>query len=123
MNEVDVKHCEKLRENNSIFRGIPRLCFQSFDDDGFKLNQNAIDDAIDDAINDIESFDQFVLAMKGGLPFNSNTSHRLIRVEPTGDDWLTMRSEIMSNNIAERVFKRILEIKPAGLGATAELSR
>ena len=103
---MDVKHCEKLQENNSIFRGIPRLIFKSFDDVCFQLNQ----DAIDDAINDIESFDQFVIAMKN---FDSNTSHRLIRVEPTVDDWRTMRRELMNNNIIERVFKRILEITQA----------
>ncbi|KAK2465881.1 hypothetical protein APHAL10511_001522 [Amanita phalloides] len=109
LNEVDVRHCEKLQKNYSIFRGIPRLSFRFFDDDDFQTNQ----DAIDDAINDIKSFDQFVIAMNGGLHSDSNTSHRLIRVEPIGDDWRQMRRELMSNNIAERVFKRFLDITQA----------
>jgi len=98
---VDVKHCKKLQENNSIFRGIPRLCFRSLNDRGFRFNQSRIDDALDD----IKSFDQFVLAMKGGLPFDSQPSHRLVRVEPADAEWFTMQRELMSNNIAERVFK------------------
>ena len=52
-------------------------------------------------------------ATKGGLYYDSNASHCLIRVEPTGADWLTTHGEIMSNHIAERVFERILKITQA----------
>jgi hypothetical protein len=48
----------------------------------------------------------FAHTITGQLPFNPNTSC-LVRVEPADTEWLTTRTEIKSNYIAELVFERI----------------
>ena len=45
--------------------------------------------------------------------FPSTASHLLVRVEPADDDWLTTRTELISNYIAERVFERIRMVMQA----------
>jgi len=59
------------------------------------------------ALDSITFLDDFARAVTGPLPFNPNTSHRLVRVEPVDTKWLTTRTEIKSNYIAELVFERI----------------
>jgi hypothetical protein len=112
LNIVDVQHCERLRKAHSIFHGIPRLCFRSLTPPGLQLHAETIDEAVDD----IESFATFVQATKGGLPFDSKASHRLIRVEPTtGSNWRKAHRELMSNYVAERVSEHVLMITQAQL--------
>jgi len=62
---------------------------------------------IKNALDSVTFLDDFAHAIAGQLPFNPNTSHRLVRVEPVDTQWLTTRKEIKSNHIAELVFERI----------------
>jgi hypothetical protein len=62
---------------------------------------------IKNALDSISFLEDFAHAITGQSPFNPNTSHRLVRVEPVDEKWLTTRTEIKSNHIAELVFERI----------------
>ena len=62
---------------------------------------------IKNALDSVTFLDDFAQAITGQLPFNPNTSHHLVRVEPVDTEWLTTRTEIKSNLIAELVFERI----------------
>jgi hypothetical protein len=62
--------------------------------------------------------DDFIRATTGQLPFNPNTSHRLVRVEPIDTRWLKTRTELLSNRIAELVFERIRMVTKARLSET-----
>ena len=95
----DLAHYEGLRSVYSIFRGIPRSCFWSLDSVVLKMQKADIKNALDS----ITSLDDFAQAIMGQL----HTSHRLVRVEPVDTEWLTTRTEIKSNHIAELVFERI----------------
>ena len=113
-NTLDVDHCKRLRDAYSIFRGIPRLCFRSFTPEGLEA-QWAV---ISHALNDIKSMEDFIRATTGQVPFNPNTGHRLVRVEPIDARWLKTRTELLSNRIAELVFQRIRIVTKARLSET-----
>ena len=103
LDTFDPDHCETLRSAYSVFRGIPRSCFWSLDPVVLKMLKAEIKNALDS----ITFLDDFAQAITGQLPFNPNTSHHLVRVEPVDTEWLTTRTEIKSNLIAELVFERI----------------
>lgn len=113
-NTLDVDHCRRLQEAYTIFRGIPRLCFRSLTAIG--LDAQLV--VINQALNEIKSVDDFIRATTGQVPFNPNTSHRLVRVEPMDARWLRTRTELMSNRIAELVFQRIRMVTKAPLSET-----
>jgi hypothetical protein len=75
-------------------------------------------EAIDHALNEIKSMDDFIRATTGKLPFNPDTSHCLVRVEPIDGGWLKTRTELLSNRIAEQVFQRIRVVTKARLSET-----
>jgi len=103
LSAVDLDHCEALRNAYSVFRGIPRSCFWSLDPDVLEMQKAEIKNALDSI-----TLDDFAHAITGQLPFNPTSSHRLVRVEPVDNTkWLTTRTEIKSNHIAELVFERI----------------
>jgi len=103
LNMLDPVHWKKMRENYSIFRGIPRSCLWSLDDDVLEAQKAEIKSALDS----MTSLDDFARGISGQLPFNPNTSHCLVRVEPIDTKWLATRTEIKSNYIAEPIFERI----------------
>lgn len=107
-------HCKRLREVYSFFRGIPRLCFRSLTPEGFEA-QRVI---IDKDINDIASMHDFIRATPNQLPFKASTSPRLVRVEPIDNNWHRTRTELMSDRVAELVFKRIHDATRAQLSET-----
>jgi len=113
-NTLDADYCKRLWEVYSIFRGIPRLCFRSFATAGLD-GQWAL---INQALNAINSVDDFIRATMGQIPFNPNTSHRLVRVEPIDARWLNTRTELLSNHIAELVFLCICMVTKARLSET-----
>ena len=112
--QLDEDHCARLREAYSIFRGIPRLCFRSLTPAGLDV-QWAL---VHHALGDVKSMDNFIHATTGQLPFAPNTSRRLVRVEPIDDRWLKTRTELLSDRIAELVFKRIRMVAMARLSET-----
>ena len=103
LNTFDLAHYEALRSTYSVFSGIPRSCFWCLDPDVLKIQKAEIKTALDS----ISSADNFAHAIMGQLPFNPNTSHRLVRVEPVDTKWFMTRREIKSNYVAELVFERI----------------
>ena len=103
LNKFDLDHWNVLRSNYSIFRGIPRSCFGSFDPDVLENEK----EEISNALNSITSLDDFARAISGESYFNSNASHRLVRVEPINTKWRKTRIEIKSNYIAELIFERL----------------
>ena len=113
-NELDIDHCRRLRKAYSIFRGIPRLCFRSLTPVGLDA-QWAI---INHALSDIKSMDNFIRATTEQLPFDTSTSHCLVRVEPTDARWLKTRTELLSDRIAELIFERIRMVTMARLSET-----
>ena len=77
LNTFDLDHWKVLRDTYSIFRGIPRSCFWSLNPDVLEAQKAEIKNALDS----IRSLDDFAHQ----LPFNPNTSHRLVRlVIPSG---------------------------------------
>ena len=107
-------HCKRLRKAYSLFRGIPRLCFRSLTPKGLAHQWTFIQDAL----GEIKSMGDFIQATKNQLPFESNTSHRLVRVEPMDDSWFVTRTELLSERIAELVFERIRIVTKARLSET-----
>ncbi|KIL69383.1 hypothetical protein M378DRAFT_21547 [Amanita muscaria Koide BX008] len=103
LNTFDLDHCETLQSTYSVFRGIPRFCFWSLNPIVLRMQKAEIKNALDS----ITFLDDFAHAISGQLPFNPNTSHRLVRVEPVDNEWLMTRTEIKSNHIAELIFERI----------------
>ena len=57
-------------------------------------------------------------ATTGRLPFDSNTSHRLVRVEPLDNSLRNACTELLSDRIAEHVFRRIRLVTSALLSET-----
>jgi len=112
--QLDMNHCRQLRNVYSIFRGIPRLCFRSLTPVGLDA-QWAV---INGALSDIKSMDNFICATSEQLPFDTNTCHCLVRVEPTDSRWLKTRTELLSDCIAELVFDRICMVTMARLSET-----
>jgi hypothetical protein len=112
--QLDEDHCTRLQEAYSIFRGILRLCFRSLTPAGLD-GQWAL---IHHALGDIKSMDNFICATTGQLPFVPNMSHCLVRIEPVDDRWLKTRTELLSDCIAELVFKRIRMVTMARLSET-----
>jgi hypothetical protein len=109
---LDVDHCKRLQKVYSIFRGNPRHCFKSFTPDG--LNAQLAE--INISLNDIKSLDGFIYATQAS--FNPNSSHRLVRMEPIDDRWLMTHTELLSDHIAELVFRRIRILTKARLSET-----
>jgi hypothetical protein len=101
--QLDMDHCRRLRHAYSIFRGIPRLCFRSLTLAG--LNMQWV--IINNALRDIKSMDTFIRAATQQLPYDTSTSHSLVRVEPVDDGWFETRTDLLSDRIAELVFERI----------------
>jgi hypothetical protein len=62
--------------------------------------------------------DNFIRATVGQLPFDSTTSHTLVRVEPDDPAWRVVRTELLSNHIAGLVFERIRLVTAARLSET-----
>ncbi|KAI0296510.1 hypothetical protein B0F90DRAFT_1745842 [Multifurca ochricompacta] len=102
LNTFDLDHCEALRSAYSVFRGIPRSCFWSLDPVVLKIQKAEIKNALDSMF-----LDDFTHAITGQSAFNPNTSYRLVRVEPVDTEWLTTRTEIKSNYVAELIFERL----------------
>jgi hypothetical protein len=111
---LDNDHCTRLRKAYSIFAGIPRLCYRALTEDGFQ-DQLAL---VDDALLNIGSMDNFIRTTVGQLPFNSSTSHTLVRVETDDPAWRVVRTELLSNHIAGLVFERIRLVTAARLSET-----
>jgi hypothetical protein len=111
---LDNDHCTRLRKAYSNFAGIPRLCYRALTEDGLQ-DQLAL---VDEALRNIGSMDNFIQATKGQLPFESSTSHTLVRVEPDDPAWRVVRTELLSNHIAGLVFERIRLVTAARLSET-----
>ena len=111
---LDNDHCKRLRKAYSIFAGIPRLCYRALTEDGLQ-DQLAL---VGDALLSIGSLDNFIRATVGQLPFNSSTSHTLVRVEPDDPAWRVVHTELLSNYIAGLVFERIRLVTAARLSET-----
>ncbi len=94
--DLDLDHCKRLQHAYSIFPGIPRLCFKSL---GLRVQL----EQVTRALNKIKSIDDLLRA----------ASHLLVRVEPADNEWLTTRTELMSDYIAELVFERIRTVLKA----------
>jgi len=118
--EIEKDFLEKtFAVDNHSFSNFTRtsdflLCFRSLTPAGLD-GQWAL---IHHALSDIKSMDDFIRATTGQLPFVPNTSHSLVRVEPIDDRWLKTRTELLSDRIAELVFKRIRMVTTARLSET-----
>lgn len=112
--QPDMDHCKRLQDTCSIYRGVPRLCFRALSPAEFTA-QWAL---IQDALKSITSMGNFISAATGRVPFDSDTSHRLVRVEPVDGSWLNTRTELFSDRIAELVFDRIRLVTKARLSET-----
>ena len=98
-----------MQNTYSIFRGIPRSCLWFLDPDVLEAQKAEIKIALDS----LTFLDDFARAISGRLPFNPNTSHHLVRVEPIDTKWLRTRTEMKSNYIAELTSERILKLATA----------
>jgi len=67
---------------------------------------------IKDALSSKTSLDDFAYAIGEERPFTL-TSHCLVRMEPVDTKWLTARTEIKSNHIAEVAFEHIRMVAKA----------
>ncbi|KAF8807200.1 hypothetical protein BYT27DRAFT_6558586 [Phlegmacium glaucopus] len=114
LNMFDLDHFKALWGAYSIFHGIPRSCFGSLDPFVLKMQEADIQNALDST----SFLDDFARAFTGQLSVNPNTSHCLVRVEPVDTEWLTTRTEIKSNYIAELVFERIRKLTKARFSDT-----
>jgi len=112
--QLDMDHCRRLWNVYSTFRGIPQLCFRSLTPAGLDAQWTAINNAL----RGIKSMDNFIRATSEQVPFDSNTSHRLVRVEPIDARWHNTRTELLSDRIAELVFDRIRMVTMARLSET-----
>ena len=93
---------ETLRNAYTKLAGIPRRCFRVLK--GWDADDMA---TIKSAIDDIENIRDFAKSANGLMPFKEQTSHVLVRIEPTDDKWDNRITNLLSSYVADLVFDRI----------------
>lgn len=98
---VQPQATELLRDIFQKLGGIPRKCFRAISLDGKEHEMQKIDQAI----NQISGLQDFMHSESGFMWFDS--SHPLLRIEPSDDTWIAPVMELLSDYVARRVFNRI----------------